>query len=175
MVGDFRLRFISEQSLQMKQKFFWFFLTRLVLSRVAGGKATVFRESWYREARLSPLTPPGWVFGVVWPLNYATSSWAAAIFAERNVGAKRQRGLLLWVMQAVVTSIWTRIFGDLKRPDWALNCLLLSWALGIATAKKFGTNSPAGFWMIPLCLWLSLAIELNAEFLVRNPDRGTSC
>jgi tryptophan-rich sensory protein len=103
----------------MKQKFFWFLTTRLIVSRVAGGKATVFRESWYRDAHLSPLTPPGWVFGVVWPLN----------------------------------------------------CLLLSWMLGIVTAKKFGKTSPAGFWMIPLCLWLSLAIELNAEFLVRNPDR----
>jgi len=155
----------------MKQKFFLFFLARLILSRIAGGKATVFRESWYREARLSPLTPPGWVFGVVWPLNYATSSLAAAIFAEKTVGAERQGGLLLWLMQAVITSVWTRIFGDLKRPDWALNCLLLSWLLGIVTAKKFGRSSPAGFWMIPLCLWLSLAIELNAEFVARNPDR----
>jgi benzodiazapine receptor len=158
----------------MKQKFLWFFMTRLILSRVAGGKATVFRESWYREARLSPLTPPGWVFGVAWPLNYATSSLAAAIFTEKTVGAERQRGVALWAFQAVITSVWTSIFGDLKRPDWALNFLLLSWLLGMVTAKKFGKAPPAGFWMIPLCLWLSLAIELNAEFLARNPDR-VSC
>ena len=50
----------------MKQKFLWLFITRLVISRVAAGKATVFRESWHRKARLSPATPPGWVFGVVW-------------------------------------------------------------------------------------------------------------
>jgi hypothetical protein len=49
----------------MKQKFLWLFITRLVISRVAAGKATVFRESWHRKARLSPATPPGWVFGVV--------------------------------------------------------------------------------------------------------------
>jgi hypothetical protein len=42
-------------------------IAREVISRVAGGKATVFRESWYREARLSPATPPDWVFGVTWP------------------------------------------------------------------------------------------------------------
>jgi benzodiazapine receptor len=160
----------------MKQKFFWLFIARLILSRVAGGKATVFRESWYREARLSPLTPPGWVFAVVWPLNYATSSLAAAIFAEKTLGAERQRGITLWAFQAVITSGWTRIFGDLKRPGWALNCLLLSWLLGIVTANKFRKASPAGFWMVPLCLWLSLAIELNAEFLARNPDRvGSKC
>jgi len=44
----------------------------------------------------------------------------------------------------------------------------------MVTAKKFGKAPPAGFWMIPLCLWLSLAIELNADFLARNPDR-VSC
>jgi tryptophan-rich sensory protein len=96
---------------------------------------------------------------------------AAAIFAEKTVGAERQRGIALWVFQAVVTSVWTRIFGDLKRPAWALSCLLLSWMIGIATAKKFGKISPAGFWMVPLCLWLSLTVELNTEFVVRNPER----
>jgi len=62
-------------------------IAREVISRVAGGKATVFRESWYREARLSPATPPDWVFGVTWN----------------------------------------------------------------------GETSVAGFWMIPLCIWLTFA------------------
>jgi benzodiazapine receptor len=155
----------------MKQKFLWLFLTRLVISRVAGGKATVFRESWYRKAQLSPVTPPGWVFAVVWPLNYATSSLAAAIFLSKTVGSERQGGIELWLLQAAVTSVWTRIFGDLKRPDWALSCVFLAWLLGIGTAKKFGTTSPAGLLMLPLCLWLTLAFELNAEFLARNPNR----
>ncbi len=155
----------------MKQKFWLFILARLLISRAAGGKANVFRERWYREARLSPFTPPGWVFGLAWPFNYATSSWAAAIFASQTRGSNRRRGILLWFLQAVVTSIWTRVFGDLKRPDWALKCLVLSWLLGIAAAAKFRGNSAAAWWMAPLCLWLTLAIELNAEFLVRNPDR----
>ncbi len=153
----------------MKQKFFLLLLLRLVISRAAGGKATVFRESWYRDARLSPATPPDWAFAVAWPLNYATSSLAAAIYASKTCGGERERGILLWLLQAVVTSFWTRIFGDLKRPDWALKCLILSWLLGIATAIRFGNRSPASFWMIPLCLWLTLAVELNAEFVVRNP------
>jgi translocator protein len=155
----------------MKQIFFLLLLARLLISRVVGGKATVFRESWYRDAQHSPATPPDWVFGVAWPLNYATSSWAAAIFASKTAGAERYGGILLWLCQTVVTSVWTRIFGDLKRPDWALQSLILSWLLSIATAKKFAKTSPAGFWMIPLCVWLTLAIELNTEFLVRNPDR----
>jgi translocator protein len=155
----------------MKQRFFLFLLTRLIISQVAGGKAAVFRESWYRDARHSPATPPDWVFGVAWPFNYAASSWAAAIFAAKTSGSERNRGISLWLLQAAVTSVWTRIFGDLKRPDWALQSLILSWLLGMATAKKFSAASPAGFWMIPLCVWLTLAIELNTEFLIRNPDR----
>jgi translocator protein len=158
----------------MTQKFLLLLLTRLVISRLAGGKATVFRERWYRDARLSPATPPDWAFGVAWPLNYTTSSLAAAIFASKTVGGERRRGISLWLLQAVATSIWTRIFGDLKRPDWALYDLFLAWLLGIATAKKFAGTSSAGLWMLPLCLWLTLAVELNAEFLMRNPDRLVS-
>jgi tryptophan-rich sensory protein len=155
----------------MKQRFFLLLLTRLIISRLAGGKATVFRESWYRDARHSPVTPPDWVLGVAWPFNYASSSWAAAIFVSKTSGAERDRGIFLWLLQAAVTSVWTRIFGDFKRPDWALQSLILSWLLGIGTARKFSPISPAGLWMIPLCVWLTLAIELNTEFLIRNPDR----
>jgi len=62
-------------------------LTRLVISRVAGGKATIFREGWYRDAQHSPATPPDWVFGVTWPFNYATSSLAAAIFVSKTASS----------------------------------------------------------------------------------------
>jgi tryptophan-rich sensory protein len=153
----------------MKKRFLWLFLSRLLIGRVAGGKAAFFRENWYRQAQVSPLTPPNWVFGVAWPVNYATSAWAAAIFASRTGGAERNRWISLWFLQAVSTSIWTRIFGDLKRPDWALKSFILAWVLAILTSKKFASTSPAGLWMIPLCLWLTLAIELNTEFVVRNP------
>jgi translocator protein len=152
----------------MKRHFLCLFLSRLMIARVAGGKAAFFREHWYRQAQVSPLTPPNWLFGVAWPLNYATSAWAGAIFASRTVGVERNRGISLWFLQAVSTSIWTRIFGDLKRPDWALKSLVLAWLLAVVTSKKFGA---AGLWMIPLCLWLTLAIELNAEFVARNPPR----
>jgi translocator protein len=152
----------------------WLFsllVARLLIARVAGGKATFFREDWYREAKVSPMTPPGWVFAVAWPLNYATSSLAAAMFATKTSGAVRHRGLSLWLLQAIITSVWTRIFGDLKRPDYALAGLVLSWLLAIKTTKSFQKAAPAGLWMLPLCLWLTLAMELNAEFVFRNRDR----
>ena len=152
----------------MSTRFFLLLVVRILIARVAGGKATFFREAWYQEAKISPLTPPAWVFAVMWPFNYATSSLAAAIFAAKIAGEERQRGLALWLLQAVVTSVWTRIFGDLKRPDYALAGLLLSWLLAIKTTKTFQKAAPAGLWMIPLCLWLTLAMELNAEFVLRN-------
>jgi tryptophan-rich sensory protein len=104
----------------------------------------------------------------VWPFNYAASSLAAAIFAAKTDGAVRRRGVSLWLSQAIVTSVWTRIFGDLKRPDIALAGLLLSWLLAVKAAKTFQKAAGAGLWMIPLCLWLTLTIELNAEFVLRN-------
>ena len=104
----------------------------------------------------------------VWPLNYATSSLAAAIFGAKTDGEARRRGLSLWLWQAIVTSVWTRIFGELKRPDIALASLMLSWLLAIKTTKTFQNAAPAGLWMIPLCLCPTLAIELNAEFVLSN-------
>ena len=151
--------------------FIWLLAVRFLIARVAGGKATFFREGWYREAQVSPLTPPGWVFAVMWPLNYITSSLGAAIFAARTSDDMRRGGLWFWFLQAIVTSVWTRIFGDLKRPDYALGSLLLSWLLAIKVAKTFHKAPPAGLWMMPLCLWLTLATELNTEFVLRNRDR----
>ena len=155
----------------MKEYFFWLVIARLLIARVAGGNAKFFRESWYQKAQVSPLTPPGWVFAAMWPLNYVTSSLAAAIFASNSSGNARQGGLLLWFLQAIVTSVWTRIFGDLKRPDYALANLLLSWLLAIKTTATFRKAAPANLWMIPLCLWLTLAADLNTEFVLRNRDQ----
>ncbi len=163
-----------KKSSNLMSWFIWLLGIRLLIARVAGGKATFFRESWYRQAQVSPLTPPGWVFAAMWPVNYATSSMAAAIFAAKAFGEPRRGGLLLWFLQATVTSIWTRIFGDLKRPDYALASLLLSWLLAVETAKTFRKASPAGLWMMPLCLWLTLAMELNTEFILRNRVRNAA-
>jgi tryptophan-rich sensory protein len=59
----------------------------------------------------------------------------------------------------------------MKRPDYAVGSLLLSWLIAIKAAKTFQKASPAGLLMIPLCLWLTLVMELNAEFLLRNRGR----
>jgi tryptophan-rich sensory protein len=31
-------------------------------------KAQVTRGEWYESLNRSPLSPPGWVFGLVWPI-----------------------------------------------------------------------------------------------------------
>ena len=152
----------------MKRAFFPVLAVRLLIARIAGGTGSFFAESWYRQAKKSPLTPPGWVFALAWPLNYAASSMAVAIFAAKTDEAVRRQGVSLWLSQAILTSVWTRIFGDLRRPDIALASLLLSWLLAIKVTKTFRKAAGADLWMIPLLLWLTLAIELNAEFVLRN-------
>jgi translocator protein len=154
--------------------FLTFLVLRLTIARVAGGKARFFREPWYQDSQQSSLTPPDWVFGLVWPINYVTSSIAAARFVYQSAGIRRNYGIALWLLQACSTSVWTRIFGEMRRPEDALLGLIGSWLLALKTAKTFKFPSPAALWMMPLCLWLTLACQLNAEFVSLNRSSGTA-
>jgi translocator protein len=154
--------------------FFTFLVLRLIIARVVGGKARFFREPWYQNSQKSPLTPPDWVFGLAWPINYLTSSIAAARFVHQSSGIRRNYGITLWLLQAGSTSVWTRIFGEMRRPEDALLNLIGSCLLAWKTAKTFKFPSSAALWMMPLCLWLTLACELNAEFVTLNRSNRTT-
>ena len=102
-------------------------------------------ETVYPLLALSPLTPPGAVFPVVWTILYLLMGLGLALVVRKG-GPGTSIAVVIWVLQLAVNVIWSPLF--FGRGDYlaALLCL------GVLAAA----------WLqIPYFLWVSFAGYLN--------------
>ena len=110
-----------------------------------------------------PLTPPGWLFPVVWVVLYALMGIGAARITLTPSSAGRSRGLNLMVTQLVVNFFWPLLFFNAGAYGFALLWLLVLWGLVLWMILVWRKVEPLAAWLqIPYLLWLSFAVYLNA-------------
>ena len=109
-----------------------------------------------------PLSPPGWVFPLVWAILYALMGIGAARIFQAPPSKRRSLGLNLFVAQLVVNFFWSPIFFNLQAFGFAFLWLLLLWSLVLWMMLTFRKVDPlAAKMQIPYFLWLSFAAYLN--------------
>jgi len=109
-----------------------------------------------------PLSPPGWVFPVVWTVLYALMGIGAAIIYQAPESKIRSLGLNLFVGQLVVNFFWSPIFFNLQAFGLAFVWLLLLWVLVLWMVAVFWRIEPfAAKLQIPYLIWLTFAAYLN--------------
>ena len=114
-----------------------------------------------------PLSPPGWVFGVVWPILYALMGYASFLAAEAE--GSKTKAFILYGLQLAVNFLWPLVFFRLEMIGLALALLAVLWVLVLLTIREFSELSDrAGDLLIPYILWLSFALYLNFGVYVLN-------
>ena len=109
-----------------------------------------------------PLSPPGWVFPVVWTILYALMGIGAAKIYQAPPSGNRSLGLNLFVVQLVVNFFWSPIFFNLQAFGLAFVWLLLLWVLVLWMVAVFWRIEPfAAKLQIPYLIWLTFAAYLN--------------
>jgi tryptophan-rich sensory protein len=110
-----------------------------------------------------PLTPPGWLFPVVWVILYALMGIGAARITLDRPSALRNKGLNLMIAQLVVNFFWPLLFFNAGVYGFALFWLLLLWGLVLWMILTWRKLDRVAAWLqIPYLLWLSFAVYLNA-------------
>ena len=109
-----------------------------------------------------PLSPPGWVFPVVWAILYVLMGIGAAKVYQAPASKTRSMGLNLFITQLVVNFFWSPIFFNLQDFGFSLLWLLLLWGLVLWMIRAFRKVKPlAAKLQIPYLLWLTFAAYLN--------------
>ena len=109
-----------------------------------------------------PLSPPGWVFPVVWAILYVLMGIGAAKVYQAPASKTRSMGLNLFITQLVVNFFWSPIFFNLQAFGFSLLWLLLLWGLVLWMILVFRKVKPlAAKLQIPYLLWLTFAAYLN--------------
>ncbi len=123
---------------------------------------------WYPSLVKSPLTPPGYVFGIAWSILYLLMALAAArIYVIR--GTWRSRSLVWWGMQLLLGLLWSAVFFGQREVMLGLGIIVVSWgAVAWVTWRFWRIERLAGALMLPLLLWVTFATYLNGFIVLHN-------
>ena len=108
------------------------------------------------------LTPPGWLFPVVWVFLYALMGIGAARIYQAPASRARSRSLVIFLLQLAVNFFWSILFFNLQAFGAALIWLLLLWVLILWMILAFWkVDQGAALLQLPYLLWVTFAAYLN--------------
>ena len=135
----------------------------VILALLIGGLASSNSadDIWYQNLNKSPLNPPGFVFGIVWPFLYLLMS----ISAYRTFNQTKN----LFFIQLFFNALWSWLFFAFQLPMIALlNIWLLIYLNIKVNIRMFIEDKLSGFLYIPYVLWLLFASYLNLFIVISN-------
>lgn len=140
----------------------------LAVLGIGGAMTTV--GPWYRALRKPSWNPPDWLFGPAWTVILGLAAWAGVLaWTHGNhlvVG-------VLFAVNVVFHMLWSPLFFNFERPDWALIEVPFLWlsvlALMIGVAPYSGL---AVMLLAPYLLWVGFAAFLNLVIVRMNAPFG---
>lgn len=121
----------------------------------------------YQSLEKPPLSPPGWLFGVVWTILFTLMGISAYLVAIRP--GEKAPAFRIYGIQLAVNLLWSVLFFRLQAYWLAFVWLLLLWGLIIAMIAAFAKISrPAAWLQIPYLLWVTFAGYLCLSVALMN-------
>ena len=140
---------------------FWIILAEAV-GALSGWLTRNGMKAYTETVAQPPLSPPSWLFPIVWTILYALMGIGAARVFLAPKSKERSLGLNLFVIQLIVNFFWSPIFFNAQAFGTALLWLILLWLLVLAMILVFRkVEKSAGNIQIPYLLWLTFAAYLN--------------
>ena len=137
-----------------------------VLSGIVAGNT----NSFYQELAKPPLSPPGWVFPMVWAVLYALMGWSAYLIAAAKVSTSEKGcALFLYGLQLLVNFMWSIVFFRLEKLGGSVAVILVLLGLLIGMLLLFRKIRPLAAWLnLPYLCWTAFASYLNIGIWMLN-------
>ena len=114
-----------------------------------------------------PLSPPGWLFPVVWTILYILMGIASYLVAVSQT--PNRMALTVYGIQLAFNFFWSILFFNLELYLFAFIWLLALWILILITIVMFSKISKtAAYLMIPYFIWVTFAGYLNLAIYLLN-------
>ena len=125
----------------------------------------------YEEINTPLLSPPSFVFPIVWTVLFILMGISAATVFNSTAASpdKRTRALFTYGLSLLVNLTWSIIFFNLKMYFFAFIWLILLWVLILKTIfEYYEINKTAAFLQIPYLIWVSFAGYLSLAIFLLN-------
>jgi benzodiazapine receptor len=149
-------------------------ITVLVLG-VGGAMTNV--GPWYRNLRKPSWNPPDWMFGPAWTIILGLAAWAGVLgWTRARTTGEHVLVAALFAVNIVFHTLWSPLFFNLQRPDWALMEVPFLWLSILALIVVLAPLAPlASVLLVPYLLWVAFAAYLNLVIVRMNaPFRGAA-
>ena len=147
-------------------------LIALAIPLAVGGLGTLLSGGMadYKMMVKPPLSPPGWVFPVVWTILYLLMGYSSyRVYTAGKSPAFTKKALQLYAAQLVANFIWPIVFFGFEWYLLAFLALVVLWVLIVLTMRAFSAiDETAGDLLIPYILWVTFAGYLNLAVYFLN-------
>lgn len=148
-------------------------LVTIIVLGVGGWMTTV--GTWYENLRKPWWNPPNWIFGPAWTVILGLAAWSGVLaWTAASTGSGQLLILVLFGINIVLHMLWSPLFFNLKRPDWALIEVPFLWLSIVALMVGLAPFSSLAVWLLlPYLLWVSFAAFLNLTIVRMNRPFGS--
>ena len=148
------------------------FLICLAVPLAVGGLAVALSGGMdtYKALNQPPLSPPGWIFPIVWTILYLLMGYASyRVLTADAPSADIKKALIFYGIQLFLNFLWPIAFFGFHWYWAAFVLLIVLWAFIYLTMHLFGiTDDTAENLLIPYLLWVTFAGYLNLGVALLN-------
>lgn len=126
-------------------------------------------SDWYNSVKPT-ITPPGWVFPIVWNILYFLIALAIYFVwvAAKNKSTKKSIAILFGI-NLFFNAFWSYFFFGLQKPASAMVDLILIWISIIPLFILTWRIDKKSTWLLaPYFLWVTFAGVLNWAIVLKN-------
>lgn len=160
----------GQKAEEKNKKFNWrkllVFIICLILVFLIGFISSIFTSNetnseWYNSIK-SPLTPPNFIFPIVWNILFLMISISMYFAWSKSKKQEKLNVASLFAINLFVNFLWSILFFKLHDPITALIDLFLIWLSILALIFGLWKISKiSSYLLIPYFLWVSFAGILN--------------
>lgn len=147
----------------------WLWIKNILIPVVLGGIVGLIISNFmdYNELNKPPLSPPGFIFGIVWTILYVLMGISYGILDYKNLIDTNTKNI--YYLQLFVNLLWPIAFFVFKWRLFAFIWLIFLVILIIKMMIEFyKKDKTAAYLQIPYLLWSIFAAYLNIGVYLLN-------
>jgi benzodiazapine receptor len=124
----------------------------------------MINDFWYNSLNKSDLTPPPYVFGIVWPILYIMITLAGTYYLAQG---GQIAGMLPYFTAWILNLMWSPLFFGYRRPDLSfLTVIAMTVMTGINIIEFNKVSTTSALLLVPYMLWICFATYLNGYIYI---------
>lgn len=144
-------------------------IVSLLISLGAGALGSILSGNnmeQYMQMYKPPLSPPGFIFPIVWTILFILMGIAAYLIYI-SPSEDKKTALTVYLIQLAANVLWSVIFFRFDAYLLAFAWLVFLWYLIFVTIKQFyPINKIAAYLMLPYLAWVTFAGYLNLAIAI---------